>query len=79
MNYPDPSILILSGLIRFVKAPPKNFQKIGKQYLCGYQRISADHACELILIHGVGVRMLPHHETAGNTRVSELQASGQAA
>ncbi len=36
MNYPDPSILILNGLIRFVKAPPKNSQRIGKQNLCEY-------------------------------------------
>ena len=34
MNYSEPRVLILSGLIRFVKDPPKNFQKIGKQNLC---------------------------------------------
>jgi len=79
MNYPEPRILILSGLIWFVEASPKNFQKIGKQNLCEYQKLSVDHACELILIHWAAVRMLPHHETAGNTRVFELQASGQAA
>jgi hypothetical protein len=28
-----------------------------------------DHASELILIHGAGLRMLPHHETPGNDNV----------
>ncbi len=69
MNYPEPSILSLSGLIPCVKASPKNFQKIGQQNLCEYQQISADHACELILIHGAEMRMLPHHESAGKNNM----------
>ncbi len=69
MSCPDPSILILSGLMRFVKASPKSFQAISKQNLCGSQKISADHASELILLYEAGVRMLPHHETPGNDNV----------
>ena len=72
LNYSEPSILILTGLLglsRLSALSRKKFHKIGKQNLCEYQKSSADHACELILIHGAGVCMFPHHETAGKNNM----------
>ena len=46
MSCPNPSILILSGPILSVKAPPKKSQEISKQHFCGQpghtQRIPGD-------------------------------------